>query len=470
MITRLEVDGFKSFSRFAVDVPPFVAIVGPNASGKSNIFDALAFLSRAVATPLAEALAKGRGEPEEQFRRTGDDVPVNRMSFAVELLLEREVRDDFGSSPSLPHTRLRYELVVELRPDVRGHVRPMVAEERIRPITKSKDRMKSWVSREFAEAHLVYGASQWKILETEDLPDSGRMFLLKGVRGDKPQGRLTQVPATRASSSVLTSVTTAIEFPLLFAVRQEIEHWRFLQLEPAAVRQPSVVGSPDDHLLNDGANLAWVLELISQANQSSGAPGLDAVATDLARVIRGFSRVSVRANEARGQWEVYLTTRDEGRVSARVASDGTLRLLALLAALYEPDQPGVLCFEEPENGINPQRLTAMVNVLRELVSDPRPAGRGRSEGLVQLLMSSHSPLLPLRLNSGEILVVDTVNLIERSGGPASRVTRARRIVGESEQYALDDVQNEGWLPLSVRSQMDLPGISADDAQKIVDAQ
>lgn len=69
MLTRLEVDGFKSFAGFAVDLPTLGAFVGANASGKSNIFDAIALLSRVATMPLLEAFSQGRGEPEEQFRR-----------------------------------------------------------------------------------------------------------------------------------------------------------------------------------------------------------------------------------------------------------------------------------------------------------------------------------------------------------------------------------------------------------------
>ncbi len=45
MLTRVEIDGFKTFEDFSLDLRPLTAIVGPNASGKSNLFDALRFLS-----------------------------------------------------------------------------------------------------------------------------------------------------------------------------------------------------------------------------------------------------------------------------------------------------------------------------------------------------------------------------------------------------------------------------------------
>jgi AAA15 family ATPase/GTPase len=48
MMTRIEIDGFKSFSQFAIDLKPFHVLIGPNGGGKSNLFEALHFLSTLV--------------------------------------------------------------------------------------------------------------------------------------------------------------------------------------------------------------------------------------------------------------------------------------------------------------------------------------------------------------------------------------------------------------------------------------
>ena len=467
MITRIEIDGFKSFADFAVDIPAFVAIVGPNASGKSNLFDAMALLGRLVSSPVAEALARGRGEPVEQFRLRGDRSRVKSMRFVVELLVDKSLKDDFGTPVELEHTRLRYEITIERRRDQRGVERSFVSEEFIRPLRKQDDVAMRGVSATFAREHLDYQGSQWKILTTDVLDSDRRVFRAKSARGEKTQGRNVDVaPADQAVASVLSTVTTAVQFPILYAVRREIRSWRFLQLEPAALREPSAAGAETDHLDTSGRNLAWVLETVRRAHEVDGGAGLDALAADLARVITGFRSVAVKPNEARGQWELELHSREEGTFSARVASDGTLRLLALLTALYEPDLPGVLCLEEPENGINPSRLTAMLAVLRQLVTDPYQVD-GESGELVQLIVSSHSPVLPLRMKPEELLVVDTVSLVEASVG-ASRVTRARRIVSDREQMTLSD-DEPGWFPLPPHQRHWLSGITPDEAQQIVNA-
>ncbi len=56
MITLIELDGFKTFQDFKLELSPFQVIVGPNGAGKSNLFDALRLLTRLVDTDLRSAL------------------------------------------------------------------------------------------------------------------------------------------------------------------------------------------------------------------------------------------------------------------------------------------------------------------------------------------------------------------------------------------------------------------------------
>ena len=462
MITRLEIDGFKSFSNFSIDFSPFTVIVGANASGKSNIFDALTLLSRLATLPVAQALAEGRGEPADQFRRHGDRAS-SRMSFAVELLLDKTVTDAFGAREDIPHTRLRYSITIEERPGADGITRPWVEHESIVAIAKGSDPLQRRVSEDFAARYLKYGATRWKILATEG-EGTERKFTFTPKRSGSNAGHPRHLPAGNATASVLTSVGSVDVSPLLFAVRREMERWRVLQLDPAALRQPSPTGQPGDRLRRDGANLAWILRVIDQA-ASAGWPGLPTLSADLTRVIKGFAGVDVNENRARRQWEVTLRSRDEGEFSASVASDGTLRLLAVLAALYEPAGPGVICFEEPENGIQPARLGPLLRVLRDLVTDLREESLDTDDipPMVQLLVSSHAPKLVVTSDVEELVVVDSVAQVGEGG--VSRVTRARSVLAADEDQEGSDTQLV--LPFSVRAE--LTGLTKDEAQAVVDA-
>ncbi|MEV4565823.1 AAA family ATPase [Nonomuraea sp. NPDC049419] len=427
MLTRIEIDGFKSFARFKLDVPPFLVVIGANASGKSNLFDGIQLLRRLVDTAgLYDAFAAARGDLGELFRRRGDGQVVDRMTFAVEVLLDPKVVDQFGAEFEVSHTRIRYELEIVQRQSEDGFVRPYVAREEAWPIRAADDiwARRQRVGRGFRSTFLRY-KRQSPLLETT-VDDAGRQVFRIAQEGR--QGRKRELAAHAAEATVLSSITSAGEFPLLYALRREIASWRFLQLDPASLRMPSSRHQRGEQLDPSGANLAKVLRRIEQTTADEYGSSLNEIATDMARIVRGFAGIEVEENAAKEQWEIYLRTRDEGRVSARVASDGTLRVLALLAALYDPAHRGLICFEEPENGIYPQRLRELVRHLRKLVTDPT-GDATEEEPLAQLIMSSHSPLMLVAFDDREALLVMDWITVPEPGEPGvrSRVSRARHL-------------------------------------------
>ncbi len=77
---------------------------------------------------------------------------------------------------------------------------------------------------------------------------------------------------------------------------------------------------------------------------------LTELSADLAHLIPGVTGVAVDQDLANGRWELSISTRSQAPDSGRVA-DGRLRLLALLTALNDPLYGGLICLEEPENGL-----------------------------------------------------------------------------------------------------------------------
>ncbi len=133
MLTRIEIDGFKTFENQAIDLTPFTAIIGNNAAGKSNLFDAIQLLSHLATRDVAEAVKDMRGEPLELFRRTPSGH-TNQIRLAVEVLVDPTVRDPWGSEVKLSHTRIRYEITLERR-----EIRPGI--ERIQVAHEAADRI-----------------------------------------------------------------------------------------------------------------------------------------------------------------------------------------------------------------------------------------------------------------------------------------------------------------------------------------
>ncbi|MGZ8371488.1 MAG: AAA family ATPase, partial [Rhodoplanes sp.] len=82
MLIRIEIDGFKSFKDLKLDLQPFTVVAGPNASGKSNLFDALRFLSQLASSDLSDAVRRIRGDPSDLFRKgpKGESAKTIRMS------------------------------------------------------------------------------------------------------------------------------------------------------------------------------------------------------------------------------------------------------------------------------------------------------------------------------------------------------------------------------------------------------
>ena len=144
MITRVELNGFKTFQDFQLELAPFQVIVGANGAGKSNLFDAFRLLSRLADTDLRSAFQALRGEAGELFTTLPDGQPVDQMRLAVEMLVERQVSDSWGAQAKLKHPRLRYEVHIARRVDEQGLERLYVTHESLAPIGREHD---AWIRR-----------------------------------------------------------------------------------------------------------------------------------------------------------------------------------------------------------------------------------------------------------------------------------------------------------------------------------
>lgn len=427
MLTRIEIDGFKTFEDFAVDLLPFTVVLGSNAAGKSNLYDAIRLLSLLATRDVAEAVKDLRGEPLELFRLTPAGRST-RIRLAAEVLVDPQVRDPWGSEVTLSHTRLRYELTLERRELRPGIERIHVLHEAAMPIFRKDDRWATAIrsSAAFRTQHLKYGRRQ-PLLTTEDGPE-GRAF---GIHQDGKSGR--QRPARAAEATVLYSITSA-EFPHLYALREEMRHWRLLQLDPALLRRPVPVTAADV-LAADGANLAAVLAQLKAetATESRPSGALADIALELGHLIPGIAALDAALDPASREFRLSLSMRDGQTFSSQVVSDGTLRVLALLTLLHDPRHRGLVCFEEPENGVHPGRIRELIQRLRALVTDPTQESEDTAP-LSQLLLNSHSPVVlsalidaAYRPLGGAVLFADTATIVDPAERQQRRRTRLRPV-------------------------------------------
>jgi hypothetical protein len=111
-----------------------------------------------------------------------------------------------------------------------------------------------------------------------------------------------------------------------------------------------------------------------------------------------------------GHRHATLTLEVEGKdgtsYPARSLSDGTLRFLALTVMELDPAACGVICLEEPENGIHPERIPAMLQLLQDIAIDPYlPIDQGNP--LRQVIVNTHSPSVVLEVPDDTLLVAGT---------------------------------------------------------------
>ena len=99
MLTRIEIDGFKSFVDFELDLEPFTVLSGPDNSGKSNLLEAIVMLRDLVLSPDERPLVqRERGTGVELFHRADDGVPVPRFTLKADI--ERISLDRLAEAPA----------------------------------------------------------------------------------------------------------------------------------------------------------------------------------------------------------------------------------------------------------------------------------------------------------------------------------------------------------------------------------
>jgi predicted ATPase len=421
MLTRIEIDGFKSFQKFGLDLGPLTAIVGPNASGKSNLFDALRFLSLLAQQDIRTAMLDLRGQPEELFRQTPAGIETS-MTFAVEVLLGRGGIDAFGSVYDTPAQRLRYELTLGLSRGPRGVPRGVVVrKEHCRPISRKEDRARYLIGK-----RINYNARVAPFIQTDDTSEA----ILVRQDGRQKHGRPMRLSLKEASRSALSTITTS-EFPHLYALRDHLANVRFLEINPRAARNANDVF--EDRILKaDASNLAAVLARLKDETTEKERPDgvLSDIASDLSSLIPSVSRLSVSEDKMHRQYSFSLGFTGDLTFSSRVISDGSLRLLALLTVIDDPDRRGTLCFEEPENGVHEGRIPLLVEFLRtsaQVSDDPDFPS-------FQVLLNTHSPKVMAVLRDAEIVAADTV--VDVNARTRKRATRTRMRTGIDAQSDL----------------------------------
>lgn len=430
MLLKLEVDGFKNLVDFSASFGPFTCIAGENGVGKSNVFDAIDFLSLTAEHPLLEAAGLVRasgsdpaGDPEHLFTA---GLGRRAMRFAAEIVVPTEVTDDFGEVVAPSISLLRYELEIGVD-EPNGSARQgrlVVEREELRHINRgdaAKHLRFPHDARQFRPAVVVGERRGGPFISTE--VDNDRITL---HQDGGSRGRPKRALPSRAPTTVVSTINSA-DAPTVLAVRRELQSWRRLALEPSALRAPDRFVDPAS-MTPDGRHLPATLERIARTTAGASA---DDVYTRVANRVAGLAGLDVRAmwvdsDDVRQLLTVVVRDRSGRELPARSLSEGTLRYLALCVLLEDPQSTGVITMEEAENGIHPANLEQVIDLVRDLAVDPTlpPAP---DNPLRQVIVNTHSPAVVRVVGEPDLLyarivprsidgvMIDTLQLLPMNG-------------------------------------------------------
>lgn len=386
MLTRLRVQGFKNLLDVDVRFGPFTCVAGLNGAGKSNLFDAIRFLNLLTKHPIMEAVqllreTKGRSpEPRSLFTEF-EGYLAPELRFTAEMIVDQHVQDDFGVAADAAISTLRYEVAFRLAHDD-GFERLELIYESLRPIAlKEAHRNIGFrVSKDFRDSTMTApGRRQGRPFVSTD---SGTEIT---VHQEGHGGR--KVPAPKSQLTVIGGMASS-DFPSILAANREMASWQTLLLEPSAMRSPSFYRDPRT-IDPRGANLPAAIYRLQKQEQQSGKVYAE-LANRLSQLIEDIEELRVRDDPKTETLTLEVRGRNGVFHPARSLSDGTLRFLVLATLSLDPQAKGMICLEEPEDGIHPERIPTIIQLLREIAVDP-DYKVDPDNPLRQAVVNTHSP-------------------------------------------------------------------------------
>jgi predicted ATPase len=437
MLTRLKVSGFKNLMDVDIRFSPFTCIAGTNGVGKSNLFDAIQFLSALSDKSLIEAARSIRDEGGKTsdvrslFHRVGDEYDTE-MSFEAEMIIASHGIDDLGQEAESSSTFLRYTLIIAYRPE-QNYSKSLgsleILKEDLIRFSKSDlsanlifEYSKQWIASTFKSQ----SQRRAPFISTEgDISDEARKIRVHQDSGSSDRegggaGTKTRRFLARTLPRTVLSESNAIESPTALLAKREMQSWRILQLEPSALRKPDNY-TDNDILGVDGSHLPATLYRLARFNDedSIDQESMDdseqrvyaQVANTLSELINDVDSIGIDRDEKRQLLTLLVRSRDGTSHPARALSDGTLRFLALAVLDLDHETQGLLCLEEPENGIHPERIPAILKLLQSIATDVNEPV-DIDNPLRQVIINTHSPAVVMQVPDDSLVVAELKEIVK----------------------------------------------------------
>ncbi len=388
-IKRLRMSGLLSFppDMESFELQPLNVLIGPNASGKTNLIEVLELL-RAAPGDFAAAIRDGGGALEWLWKGSGWKSPL-APTLEVETGSYRGVKGP-----------LKYRLSFRVM-GLEASIQEEVIEE---------------AGPQGEGQHSYYKFRQ------------GRPVINIRVRthGEETEERTLPLNENSLDQPVLAQRRDPDLYPELswlawqFGSIQSFREWSFGRY--SAIRQPQRADLQGQWLLPDSSNLALVL---NQIEHMSGPVFNE----HLKRFFPRFERMSTAISGGTVQFYLHESGFHLPIPSTRL-SDGTLRFIALLATLLSPHPPPLVCIEEPELGLHPDAVAMLADLLVD------------ASKRMQLVVTTHSDALVSALTDQPASIV----ACERPGaGTELRRLDPEKLAGWLSEYRLGDLWRMGEL-------------------------
>jgi predicted ATPase len=385
MISRIEALRYRSLRYVSQNVGRFQVLVGPNASGKSTFLDVVAFLGDLLQAGLAAAV---QGEPKLGVSARAPDpshlVWMRRrgtFELAVELSIPEDRRANFSNGS---YATARYEVAVGTAEQLGLLSETLWLKPEPSPIQGRRQQELFPAPPEPPESIVLAPGRQapsgWRRVVSRG-EDPWNVTFRAETSGWNNPFRIG--PTKSALASVPEDET---RFPVATWVKQVLaEGVQRLVLSSEAMRRPSPPGRVRT-FLSDGSNLPWIVDRLSRADPQRFQKWVEHVR----QALPDLETITTREREEDRHRYLILRYRNGLEAPSWLASDGTLRLLALTLLAYAPEVSGTYLIEEPENGIHPRAIETVFQSLSSVYD-------------AQLLCATHSPVVVSMAKAADVL-------------------------------------------------------------------
>lgn len=417
MIRWIEVKGLRALRYVSLGLDPFMVMVGPNACGKSTLFDALLIMRDVLSSGLDAAVFGNTRMNIAPRAVSPQDLTWLRQGGGLEMAVTLELPNDVVEKLAGKYRFARYELGLHTDGRLGFDHETLWLTSELRPPSPTEPQQRlDFPEPIAAPPHIITPAKQrapngWRKVVSK-VVESGNDYFRSETSDWNNLFRLGP-----AKSALANLPEDELKFPAATWVKRVLmEGVHRLALNAEKMRMPSPAGSSPD-FLPDGSNLPWVVHELEK-NPSLKRRWIAHIATSLEDLVDITTR---EKQEDRSRY-IELHYRSGLQAPSWVLSDGTLRLLALTLLAYAPTSPALTLIEEPENGIHPKAMETVMQSLASVYG-------------AQILCATHSPVVLSQLRPQQVLCFGktdegAVDIVRGDEHPGLRAWRSALNLGE----------------------------------------